>query len=199
MRRGREQAELVKACAAKHGITPRGVRKWRDQNDARWAQFLAERAAAGMVPVGAAAAAAPATVARQWTEEEIDLNRQIRRLKETAADLWERAELAKAAGDIDAEMQLRRMHVQHTEALRRLEKEAPGIQRESGDVISRRSAEQALIGYASAIKASLVLLPDRIFSLFPEIAADVKAAILREVQEIQRAAAALKLTDGDSV
>ena len=199
MRRGREQAELVKACAAKHGITPRGVRKWRDQNDARWAQFLAERAAAGMVPVGAAAAAAPATVARQWTEEEIDLNRQIRRLKETAADLWERAELAKAAGDIDAEMQLRRMHVQHTEALRRLEKEAPGIQRESGDVIPRRAAEQALIGYASAIKAALVLLPERIFSLFPEIAADVKAALLREVHEIQRAAATLKLTDGDSV
>jgi hypothetical protein len=197
MRRGREQAELVKACAAQYGVTPRGVRKWRDQQDSRWAKFLAERAAAGMVPVGAASAAAAPAVARQWSEEEIDLARQIRRLKEAAADLGERAELAKAAGDVDAEMQLRRMHVQHVEALRRLEKDAPGIQRESGDVIPRRAAEQALVGYASAIKAALQLLPDRIFSLFPELAAEVKDAVLREVHEIQRAAATLKLSDAE--
>ena len=102
---------------------------------------------------------------------------------------------AKAVGDVDAEMQLRRMHVQHVEALRRLEKDAPGIQRESGDVIPRRAAEQALVGYASSIKASLQLLPSRIFSLFPDLAAEVKEAVLREVEGIQRAAATLKLTD----
>jgi len=198
MRRGREQAELVKACAAKHGITPRGVRKWRDANDDRWVRFLAERAAAGSLPVGAASTSVP-VVERQWSDEELALDFQIRKLKEATADLRERAELAKQAGDLDAELSLRRMNLQHTEALRRLEKDAPGIQRESGDVVPRRQAEQALIGYASAIKASLQLLGPRLFSLFPELAAEVKDAFTREIQEVMRAASALKLGDGDTV
>jgi hypothetical protein len=197
MRRGREQAELVKACAAAHGITPRGVRKWRDANDDRWVRFLAARAAAGSLPVGSAATVEPEE-ARQWTDTELALDFQIRKLKEATADLRERAELARKANDLDAEMALRRMTLQHTEALRRLEKDAPGILRESGDVIPRRQAEQALVGYASSIKASLQMLPNRIFSLFPELAAEVKDAVIREVQEIQRAAASLKLTDGES-
>ena len=198
MRRGREQAELVKACAAKHGITARGVRKWRDANDDRWVRFLAERAAAGSLPVGAASTSVP-VVERQWSDEELALDFQIRKLKEATADLRERAELAKQAGDLDAELSLRRMNLQHTEALRRLEKDAPGIQRESGDVVPRRQAEQALIGYASAIKASLQLLGPRLFSLFPELAAEVKDAFTREIQEVMRAASALKLGDGDTV
>ena len=197
MRRGREQAELVKACAAKHGITPRGVRKWRDHNDSRWAQFLAERAVAGSLPVGSAQLQAPA-VARQWTEEEIDLTRQIRRLKEAASDLGDRAELAKAVSDVDAEMQLRRMQVQHVEALRRLEKDAPGVQRESGDVVPRRAVEQALIGYASAVKSQLQLLPDRILTLFPELAAEVAEVLRNEVAEVMRSASNLRLFDGET-
>ena len=195
MRRGREQAELIKACAAKFGITPRGVRKWRDGGDSRWDQFLAERAVAGMIPIGSAAVMEPA-VSRVWSEGELTLDTQIRKMKEATADLWERTELAKRAGDLDSEMTLRRMFLQHTESLRRLEKDAPGIQKESGDVVPLRMVEQALIGYAANVKSRLALVPDRVLSLFPELAEDVCRVLRSEVDEVMRSASQLTLSDG---
>ena len=184
---GREQAELIKACAAAHGVTTRAVRKWRDLSDGRWSKFLAERAAAGMVPVGLASPAAPA-VSREWSDEELALDNQIRKMKEATADLRERAELAKSVGDLDAEMALRRMWLQHAEALRRLEKDAPGISAASGDVVNRKQAVQVLMQYSAAIAAALSNLPDRILSLLPQVADDIAAKIRAEAEEVQRAA-----------
>lgn len=194
MRHGREQAELIKACAAKHGMTTRGVRKWREAGDPRWDRFLAERALAGTVPVGAVNL--PPEPERNWTDEELAMDSQIRNLKIATADLRERAELAKRTGDLDSEMTLRRMWLQHTESLRRLEKDAPSIQKESGDVLPRRQVEQALIGYVSGVKSRLALVPDRIFSLFPDLAEDVVGVIRSEVDEVMRSASQLSLTDG---
>lgn len=192
MRHGREQADLIKACAAKHGVTPRAVRKWRDSADPRWNTFLAERAAAGMVPVGAASASIPA-VSREWTEEELSLDNQLRKMKEVTADLRERAELARAAGDLDSEMALRRMWLQHTESLRRLEKDAPGILKDAGDVIPKRQAYQAFVEYSAAIAAALSNLPERILSLLPHIGDEVAAKIRNEAAEVQRAAKDVRL------
>lgn len=193
-RHGREQADLVKSCAARHGVTPRAVRKWRDAADPRWNQFLAERAAAGMIPVGSAAPAAP-SIAREWSDEDLTLENQIRKMKEATADLRERAELAKSVGDLDAEMSLRRMWLQHAEALRRLEKDAPGISAASGDVVNRKQAVQVLMQYSAAIAAALTNLPDRILSLVPQVADDIAAKIRAETEEVQRAAQAINPDD----
>lgn len=186
-RHGREQADLVKACAAAHGVTTRAVRKWRDAADPRWNGFLAERAAAGMLPVGAAAPSAP-VVSREWTEEELAMENQIRKMKEATADLRERAELAKSVGDLDAEMALRRMWLQHAEALRRLEKDAPAISAASGDVVSRKQAVQTLFQYSASIAAALQNLPDRILSLLPTVADDIADKIRAEADEVRRSA-----------
>lgn len=191
-RHGREQADLVKACAAAHGVTTRAVRKWRDQADARWSKFLAERAAAGMVPVGLASPAA-ATVSREWTDEELTLDNQIRKMKEATADLRERAELAKSVGDLDAEMALRRMWLQHAEALRRLEKDAPGISAASGDVIPKKLAHQTILQYSAAIAAAVSNLPDRIVSLLPQVGDDLAEKIRAEANEVMRAAKDIRL------
>lgn len=191
-RHGREQADLVKACAAAHGVTTRAVRKWRDQADGRWSKFLAERAAAGMVPVGLASPAAPA-VSREWTDEELALDNQIRKMKEATADLRERAELAKACGDLDAEMALRRMWLQHAEALRRLEKDAPGIQHASGDVVPKKILNQTILQYSAAIRAAVANLPDRILSLLPQVGDELAAKIRAESDEVMRAAKDIRL------
>jgi hypothetical protein len=195
MRRGREQAELVKGCAAKHGCTPRAVRKWRDANDDRWIKFLAERAASGQIPVGVAALAP--TEPRAWRDEELLTETQIRRLREAVADLFERAELAKRAGDLNAEMAYRQNAIKHVEALRRLEKDAPSIAKEAGDVVPRRAVEQALIGYAADVKARLQILPDRILTLFPALAEEIVRTLQNEVAEVMRSCAALSLSNGD--
>lgn len=189
---GREQAELIKACAAAHGVTTRAVRKWRDQADNRWSKFLAERAAAGMVPVGLASPAAPA-VSREWSDEELALDNQIRKMKEATADLRERAELAKSVGDLDAEMALRRMWLQHAEALRRLEKDAPGISAASGDVVPKKLAVQIIVGYSAAIAAAVANLPDRLISMLPSLGDDIAEKIRAEADEIRRAAKDIRL------
>ncbi len=187
-RHGREQADLVKACAAKHGVTTRAVRKWRDAADPRWNGFLADRAVAGMVPMGSAAPAPVAGQVREWTDEELALDNQIRKMKEATADLRERAELAKSVGDLDAEMALRRMWLQHAEALRRLEKDAPGISAASGEVVQRKQAVQAILQYSAAVVAAVSHLPDRILSLLPQLGDDLAAKIRAETDEVLRAA-----------
>ena len=191
-RHGREQADLVKACAAAHGVTPRAVRKWRDAADDRWNKFLAERAAAGMVPVGLASPSAPA-VAREWSDEELALDNQIRKMKEATADLRERAELAKSVGDLDAEMALRRMWLQHAEALRRLEKDAPGISAASGDVVPKKLALQIIAQYSAAIAAAVANLPDRLISILPALGEDIAEKIRAEADEIRRAAKDIRI------
>jgi hypothetical protein len=196
-RHGREQADLVKACAARHGVTTRAVRKWRDQADPRWNGFLAERAAAGMVPVGSAAPAVP-VVAREWSDEELALDNQIRKMKEATADLRERAELAKSIGDLDAEMSLRRMWLQHAEALRRLEKDAPGIQRDSGDVVSKRLYHQVILQYSATVAAAVSNLPDRILTLLPQLGDDLASKIRSEIDDVMRAAKEIRLEDASA-
>ena len=191
-RHGREQADLVKACAASHGVTTRAVRKWRDQADQRWNKFLAERAAAGMLPVGAAAPSQPAVV-REWTDEDLAMESQIRKMKEATADLRERAELAKSVGDLDAEMALRRMWLQHAEALRRLEKDAPGIQSAAGDALPKRVVHQTILQYSAAVAAAISNFPDRILSLIPAVGDDIAAKIRAEADEVMRAAKEIRL------
>jgi len=194
MRHGREQADLIKACAAQHGVTPRAVRKWRDSVDPRWNGFLADRAVAGMVPMGAAAPAqATSAPAREWTDEELALDNQVRKMKEATADLRERAELAKLTGDLDAEMSLRRMWLQHAEALRRLEKDAPSIQRESGGMVPRKVVIQLVIQYSAAIAAAVTNLPDRLLSLLPQVGDDIASKVRAETDEIMRAAKDIRL------
>jgi hypothetical protein len=183
MRRGREQADLVKACAAAHGVTTRAVRKWRDLNDLRWSKFLAERAAAGSLPIGSASGFVAANP-RQWTDEELTMDTQLRRMRETVADLFERANIFRAAGDLDSEMNLRRVWADMTEKLRRLEKDAPGIQRDAGDSVPKRQMVQALVSYASEISALLSNLPDRILTLLPEIADARAQTIKAEIMDI---------------
>ena len=173
-------------------MTTRAVRKWRDQADGRWSKFLAERAAAGMVPVGLASPAAPA-VSREWSDEELALDNQIRKMKEATADLRERAELAKSVGDLDAEMALRRMWLQHAEALRRLEKDAPGISAASGDVVPKKLAVQIIVGYSAAIAAAVANLPDRLISMLPSLGDDIAEKIRAEADEIRRAAKDIRL------
>lgn len=191
-RHGREQADLIKACAAKHGVTTRAVRKWRDLGDDRWNKFLSERAMAGMVSVGAAAPA-PVSAPRQWSDEELAMDHQLRKMKEATADLRERAELAKSVGDLDAEMAIRRMWLQHAEALRRLEKDAPGIQTSAGDVLPKRIVQQTILQYSAGVAAAVANLPDRILSLLPTIGEDIAAKIRAEAHEVMRAAKEVRL------
>jgi hypothetical protein len=170
------------------------VRKWRDSADPRWNGFLADRAVAGMVPMGAAAPAQVTSApAREWTDEELALDNQVRKMKEATADLRERAELAKLTGDLDAEMALRRMWLQHAEALRRLEKDAPSIQRESGDMVPRKVAIQLVIQYSAAIAAAVTNLPDRLLSLLPQVGEDIASKVRAETDEIMRAAKDIRL------
>jgi hypothetical protein len=140
-----------------------------------------------MVPVGAAAPAVP-VVAREWTDEELALENQIRKMKEATADLRERAELAKSIGDLDAEMALRRMWLQHAEALRRLEKDAPGISAASGDSVPRKQAVQAILQYSASVVAAVSNLPDRVISLLPQIGEDIATKIRAESEEVLRVA-----------
>ena len=193
MKRGREQSDLVKACAAAHGVTPRAVRKWRDAVDPRWVKFLAERAAAGSVPLGSAALP-PAPEPREWNDEELDLRFQIRKLKEQVADLRERAELAQRAEDLDAEMTLRKMWLQHTEALRRLEKDAPAIQRETGEVIPVGPVKRAIFGYVSQVKSRIALVVDRVMSLHPDLIPEVVQTLQNEIDECLHAASSIDVS-----
>jgi hypothetical protein len=187
MRRGREQAELIKALAAKYGVTPRAARKWRELRDPRWDSFLAERAASGSLRSEDVPAPANAELPT-YSEEELTLEWQIRKMREKVADLSRRADLAQRAGDIDSEMALRRMHMQHMEAARRLEKDAPGIQRDSGDVIPKRLAQQAIIQYSATVSAALANLPDRILTLLPSLEAAISEKIRSEVRDVLQAA-----------
>jgi hypothetical protein len=114
-------------------------------------------------------------------------------MKEATADLRERAELAKLTGDLDAEMALRRMWLQHAEALRRLEKDAPSIQRESGDMVPRKVAIQLVIQYSAAIAAAVTNLPDRLLSLLPQVGDDIASKVRAETDEIMRAAKDIRL------
>jgi hypothetical protein len=142
-------------------------------------------------------AAAPAQAAagpvREWTDEELALDNQVRKMKEATADLRERAELAKLTGDLDAEMALRRMWLQHAEALRRLEKDAPSIQKESGDLVSRKVAVQIVVQYSAAIAAAVANLPDRLISMLPALGEDIAEKIRAEADEIRRAAKDIRL------
>jgi hypothetical protein len=196
-RHGREQADLVKACAARHGVTTRAVRKWRDQADPRWNGFLAERAAAGMVPVGAATPSVP-VVAREWTDKELSIENHIRKMKEATADFYERAELAKAAGDLDMELALRRVWRDYTESLRRLEKDAPGIQRDSGDVVSKRLYHQVILQYSATVAAAVSNLPDRILTLLPQLGDEMASKIRSEIEDVMRAAKEIRLEDASA-
>ncbi|MFZ4597810.1 MAG: hypothetical protein ACOYNN_04120 [Terrimicrobiaceae bacterium] len=198
MRRGREQADLIKAVAAKHGVTPRAARKWRDSNDNRWIGFLAERAAAGSLSAEEVPAQTHAELPT-YTEEELTLDWQIRKMREKVADLSRRADLAQRAGDIDSEMALRRMHMQHMEAARRLEKDAPSIQRDSGDVIPKRLAQQAIIQYSATVAAALANLPDRILTLLPAIESAISEKIRDEVNEVLKAAREIQLNAAPGV
>ena len=145
-----------------------------------------------MVPVGSASVPQP-TVVREWTDEELALENQIRKLKEATADLRERAELAKSVGDLDAEMSLRRMWLQHAEALRRLEKDAPGISAASGDVVNKKLVHQTILQYSAAVAAAVSNLPDRILSLLPTVGDDIAAKIRAESEEVMRAAKEVRL------
>lgn len=141
-----------------------------------------------MVPMGSAAPAPVAGQVREWTDEELAMDNQIRKMKEATADLRERAELAKSVGDLDAEMALRRMWLQHAEALRRLEKDAPGISAASGEVVQRKQAVQAILQYSAAVVAAVSNLPDRILSLLPQLGDELAAKIRAETDEVLRAA-----------
>jgi hypothetical protein len=160
------------------------VRKWRDLNDSRWAKFLAERAAAGMLPVGSGGGVVFSAEPRKWADDELTMETQLRRMRETVADLFERANLFRATGDIDSEMNIRRVWADMTEKLRRLEKDAPGIQRDAGDSVPKRQMVQALVSYASEISAVLTNLPDRIMTLLPEIDDHRADTIRMEIMEI---------------
>jgi len=88
---------------------------------------------------------------------------------------------------------LRRMWLQHAEALRRLEKDAPGIARDSGDVVPKRLFHQTVIQYSSAIAAALANLPDRILTLLPNLEEALASKIRAEVADVQRAAKEIRL------
>ena len=145
------------------------------------------------MPLGRAALAT--VEAREWTEEELDLRFQIRKLKEQVADLRERAELAQRAGELDAEMSLRRMWLQHTEALRRLEKDAPAIQKETGEVIPAGPVKRAIFGYVSQVKSRIGLVVDRVISLHPDLIPEVVQTLQTEIDECLHAAASIDLSN----
>ena len=191
MRRGREQSELIKILAAKASVTPRAVRKWRDQNDSRWIKFLAERAAAGSLR----ADQVPETFTEipTYSDEELSHEGQIRRMREKIADLSRRADLAQRAGDIDSETLLRKMHLAHMEGARRLEKDAPGIARDSGDVIPKRVAQQAIIQYSAHVAAAISNLPDRILSLLPSLESSLCEKIRDEIRDVMQSAREIQL------
>jgi hypothetical protein len=197
MRRGREQADLIKALAAKHGVTPRGARKWRDKNDPRWIGFLAERAAAGSLR-STEVPAPDITELPTYSDEEISLDVQIRKLREKVADLARRADLAQMAGDVDSEMVLRRMNIQHIEAARRLEKDAPAIQRDSGDVVPKRLLQQTILQYSAAVAAALANLPDRILTLIPSLEGPLADKVREEINDVLRVAHEIRLSDASS-
>jgi hypothetical protein len=111
----------------------------------------------------------------------------------TAADLFARAEAAKMSGDLDAEMNLRRMWMNVTNGLRQLEKDAPGISKDSGDSVPKRMMTQALLAYAGEIAALLSNLPERIWSLIPEIDEERRVRIGQELEEILLAAREVKV------
>jgi hypothetical protein len=148
--------------------------------DPRWVKFLAERAAAGSVPLGSASLP-PAAEQREWNEEELDLRFQIRKLKEQVADL-------------DAEMTLRKMWLQHTEALRRLEKDAPAIQRETGEVIPVGPVKRAIFGYVSQVKSRIALVVDRVMSLHPDLIPEVVQTLQNEIDECLHAASSIDVS-----
>jgi hypothetical protein len=85
------------------------------------------------------------------------------------------------------------MWLQHAEALRRLEKDAPGISAASGDVVPKKLAAQTILQYSAAIRAAVANLPDRILSLLPQLGDDLAAKIRAEADEVMRAAKDVRL------
>lgn len=117
----------------------------------------------------------------------------MRKMREKVADLARRADLAQMAGDLDMEMAIRRMHVQHIEAARRLEKDAPGIARDSGDVVPKRLFHQTVLQYSATVAAAVNNLPDRIFTLLPAIDAVLAQKIREEINDVLRTTKEIRL------
>ncbi|MFZ4483350.1 MAG: hypothetical protein ACOYOL_05140 [Chthoniobacterales bacterium] len=53
-RRSRAEADLIRTCAALHGVSSRSVRSWRTHDDPRWRSFIRERAAVAAAQPGLA-------------------------------------------------------------------------------------------------------------------------------------------------
>jgi hypothetical protein len=85
------------------------------------------------------------------------------------------------------------MWLQHAEALRRLEKDAPSISAASGDVVPKKLAAQTILQYSAAVAAAVSNLPDRILSLIPSVGEDIAAKIRAESEEVMRAAKSVRL------
>ena len=191
MGRARDEAALVKECAGMHSVSDRAVRNWRDAKDPRWLEFLAERAASKSVRPGGK------NFVGKPSEEEVlpgeGLEFEIIRLKKECVDLARRARGAKETDDLTSEALLNRMLDSKRETLRKMEKDTPDIQRESGEVLPKRIVEQSLIQYAAGVSSVLENLADRILTLLTGLDPMVEVKVRDEIMEARRAASEVTL------
>lgn len=197
LRHGREQSDLIKACAAAHGVTTRAVRKWREHGDERWRKWIARKAADQIMrgtSVDGLPDDLPQPPRREYSADEITIDRRVAEMRITCADLAARAAAAQATGAINDEFALRKMLIAHVESLRRLEKDAPSIQRESGDSVPRAAVETAFGTYSAEMRTRIDAFILRVLNRLPADQRPVIEPFIREEQiTLQIAVAGLRL------
>lgn len=177
MRNGRLHAPLIKALTALHGVSERSARNWRNANDPRWVQFLADRAIELPAPTEPDTEAAPGATG---------LQSEICRCRAECLDLSRRVRAAQQAGQLEVEITLHRLLDDKRATLRQLEIATPDVDARAGTAIPIH----ALLEYCGMIKAQIESLPNRISSLLPDdVAPAVRTQITEECTRILHACA----------
>lgn len=180
-RHTRLHAQLVKACAEHHGVSPRAVRTWRAENDPRWAAWCAQKALDFPVPARPEPDEAPEPVPGQ-----LGLENEIRRLRQECHDLAVRARAAQRDGRLDQELTLHKALDAKRESLRHLERDTPAVSALAGDYVPKDS----VLHYVADIRSRIEALPVRVGTLLPDdLATDIRAQIEAECNSILAACA----------
>ena len=190
MRHGRGEAQIIKACAISHQVTEQAVRKWRAKKDKRWLAFMADKAVDGLnysSPQGGNDTGTRGADDHS-SEPEIPetpgegLMFEIIRARKECLDYARRIRDAQVKKDLETEITLSRILAQNRETLRRLEKDTPGINRDSGESVDKIKVEAEFTSLLSSLRQQLENVPLRIVSalpanLIPEVLPKIEAEI----------------------
>lgn len=180
--------DLVNACAVKHAVTARAVRKWRDAGDPRWKEFVAEQG------TGKAASREERKTGRKVMAslELPGIRTQLACIEQECKDLVSRLQPDEEGNkpSLEACAIIHRMLDTKRDTWRKLAKDVPPIEETDGASIP----VDAAVKYAVEVRALIDTLPAKIVSILPqESSVETKAKVQDEINAVLRLVAAVKI------